>query len=340
MTASACGLPVSRRQFVQGTGLVSLGWLAGCGQLPGQAQAPTRIPRVGYLMSSVPAASPQVAAFSAGLTELGYVEGQNIVVEYRFAKGREDRLPALAAELVQLPVDAIVTGGPPATLAAHRATHTIPIVQAVGPDLVDIGLAASLARPGGNVTGHSPLRTQLTGKRLELLKETVPTASRVAALGNPGVPGWVDEVSAVRGVAQALELPFYSLQVREEGDLEGAFHAATSERVAALVVLSGTVFMANRARLTSLAAQHRLPATYFQREFVAAGGLMSYGPSNAALHRRAAYYVDRILKGAKPADLPVEQPREFELVINLRTAQALGLTIPQYVLLQATEVMQ
>jgi putative tryptophan/tyrosine transport system substrate-binding protein len=213
-------------------------------------------------------------------------------------------------------------------------------VQAVGPDLIQMGLVASLAQPGGNLTGNSPLRTPLAGKRLELLKETVPAVARVAALGNPGVPGWAEEVGETQGVAQALALQFHSLEVREAADLEGAIQAAISERVEALVVLSGTVFLANRARLASLAAQHRLPATYYQREFVAAGGLMSYGPSNPALHRRAAYYVDRILRGTQPADLPIEQPMTFEFVVNMKTAQALGITFPNEIMLQVTEVIQ
>jgi len=272
------------------------------------------------------------------------VEGQNITIETRSAAGHYDRLPDLAAELVRLPVDVIVAGGAPAVRAAKHATSTIPIVIAVSTDPVGAGFVASLARPGGNVTGVS-LGTgeHFAGKWVELLKEAVPQASRVAVLWDPITGGSSVLLPLMRETeraAGALGLQLHLVEVRDTNELEGAFAALTSASTEALIVLPSGRFNAERQRSVELAAQHRLPAMYEHREFVEAGGLMSYGPNLLALIRRGAYYVDRILKGAKPADLPVEQPVKFELVINLKAAMALGLTIPPTLLLLADEVLQ
>jgi putative ABC transport system substrate-binding protein len=282
-------------------------------------------------------------AFLQGLRDLGYVEGRNVVIEYRFAEGKLERYPALAAELVALKVDVIVAPITPAALAAKQATKTIPIVfVAVGDPITD-GLVTSLARPGGNVTGLSLLFPELVGKCLEELKQAVPGVSRVAVLWQPGAVGERTEKDMLKGAevaARALGVRLQFVEARGPADLDRAFSDITKARAGALTVLPGNMFFSERRRLVDLAAKNRLPAVYPLREFVDAGGLMSYGASNADMFRRAATYVDKILKGAKPADLPVEQPTKFELVINLKAAKVLGLTIPQSLLGRADEVVQ
>ncbi len=290
------------------------------------------------------AAFPQLReAFLQGLRDLGHVEGRNVVIEYRSAEGKPERLPALAAELVALKVDVIVATGTPASLAAKQATRTLPIVFAGVADPVGGGLVTSLARPGGNVTGLSLLAPELVGKGLELLKQAVPGVSRVAVLWQPGGSGErteQDMLKAAEGAARALGVRLQFIEVRGPADFDQAFSDMTKARAGALTVLSSNMFLVEHRRLVTLAGKNRLPAVYPFREFVDAGGLMAYGAGVHDSVRRAATYVDKILKGTKPADLPVEQPTKFELVINLKTAKALGLTIPQSVLGRADEVLQ
>ena len=330
----------SRRQFVQGVGAAGLGLVAGCGRLPGQAP-PSKLAHIGWLGPGS-ASAPGFAAFRQGLSEVGYVEGQNLLIEGRSAEGQAERLPALAEELVNASVDVIVVAlGTPAAQAAKAATSTIPIVMIGVSDPVAAGLVATLAQPAGNVTGLSDLGVGLSAKRLELLKETVPGASRVLALGNPTNPANAPDWSAAQAAARTLGVEVGVVEVRSSGDLPGAFENFARERPDALIMLADPLLgVASSPQLPGLIARSGLPSMRPGRLDVEAGGLMSYGPSYTGLARRAAYYVDRILKGAKPADLPVEQPREFERILNLKTAQALGLTIPQHVLLQATEVLQ
>jgi putative tryptophan/tyrosine transport system substrate-binding protein len=331
MTASVVNL--TRRGLLQGAGLAGLGLLAGCARLPGQVEPPAKMSRIG-LLSGYRAAPSE--AFWDGLREHGYVDGQNIVVESRWSEGVDSRIPDNAAELVQLPVDILVAGGPPQVHAARDATTTIPIVMAASGDPVRLGLVTSLARPGGNITGLSFVNPLLELKRLDLLKETIPGVPRVAVLWNAFNPPSAELLAGARAAGLHLLL----LEVRGEEDLEGAFDAAITDQAGGLFVHAAPYFLRERAKIVRLAAQSRLATMYERREFVEEGGLMTYSVSFPKLYRRAAYYVDRILKGAKPADLPIEQPREFEFVINLQTAQALGLTIPPHVLLQATEVIQ
>jgi putative ABC transport system substrate-binding protein len=275
------------------------------------------------------------------LRELGWVEGQNLVIEYRSAEGRFDRLPELAAELVRLKVDVIVAAPTPGALAAKKATATVPIVGVSLTEPVGVGLIASLARPGGNVTGVAySVGTDIFGKDLALLKEVVPKVRRVAVLSNPDGPVQPLTISNVKAAARSLGLELQLVEARGPGDFDRAFAAMAKERVGALFVVTDPVFIPHRARLVSLAAKSRLPSIFTQRADVEAGGLLSYGPSFADMYRRAAAYVDKILKGARPADLPVEQPTKFELVINLKTAKTLGLTIPPSLLQRADEVIQ
>jgi putative ABC transport system substrate-binding protein len=309
-----------------------------------KAQQATKLPRIGYL-SANSAANPHLReAFRQGLRDLGYVEGRNVVIEYRDAEGKPERLPALAAELVALKVDVIVTGGgTPTALAAKQAARTLPIVFASAPDPVTDGLVTSVARPGGNVTGSSNLNPELVGKCLELLKQAVPGASRVAVLWQPGAAGERTEKDMLKGAevtARALGVRLQFVETRGPADFDRAFSDMTRARAGALTVLGSAMLFTERRRLVDLAAKNRLPVVYPQREFVDAGGLMSYGPNLADLFRRAATYVDRILKGTKPGDLPVEQPTKFELVINLKTAKALGLTIPPSLLGRADHVVE
>jgi len=307
-----------------------------------EAQQAQKIPRIGFLLApSRSATAEPLDAFRQGLRELGYVNGQNIVIEYRYAEGQFDQLPTLAAELVRLKVDLIVAaGGIQAIRPAKNATSTIPIVMTGTTDPVASGLVASLARPAGNITGVTLGGPELYGKRLELLKEIVPRVSRVAVFLNPTSPAeplWLKDMHAS---AQALGLKIQSFEVRRSNDLEGAFQAATKWRARGLTVAGDPVFSANRKQILDFAANNRLPGIYPWREYVEDGGLMSYSTKLSDLYRRAAVYVDKILKGAKPGDLPVEQPTKFELVINLKSAKQIGLTIPQWTLMKADRVIK
>lgn len=308
-----------------------------------EAQQAGKMPRIGMLLpGAAPPGQPSTLldAFRGGLRDLGYVEGQNVVIEYRWSEGRDERFSDLAADLVRLNVAVIVTAGYPAVRAAKAATSTIPIVMAFAPDPVGIGVVASLARPGANVTGLSLLDEDLDGKRIELLKEAVPGRTRVAILWSANDPGMTLAYNRVEVAAHALGLFLQSLAVREPGDFPGAFQAAGAGRAEALIVTAQPFNVRHRAQILDLAAKHRLPAMYTLRAFVDAGGLMAYGPSLSDLFRRAATYVDKILKGARPADLPVEQPTKFEFVINMKTARALGLTIPPSLLLRADHMIE
>jgi putative tryptophan/tyrosine transport system substrate-binding protein len=305
-----------------------------------QAQQPARIHRIGILSPVSGSVFPaRVEAFRQRLRELGYVEGKNIVIEYRYVEGKRERLPDLVAELVRLKVDIIVTIGPSATLAAKKASGTIPIVIASAADPVGSGLVSSLAQPGGNITGLSLMAPDLDGKRLELLKEAVPKVARVAFLWQPGGRG-DQALTKMEAAGQALGLKLLSLEVRGLDDFEGAFARAKEERAQALITTTGGRINTQQRRVLDFAAKNRLPAIYHYSEFVEAGGLMSYGPDNTDLWRRAATYVDKILKGAKPADLPVQQATKFEFIINLKAAKQIGLTIPPNVLVRADKVIR
>jgi len=308
---------------------------------PVQAQQPTKIPRVGFLYVAFPSTSPaRVEAFRQALRELGYVEGKNIVIEYRYAEGKLDRLPALAAELVRLKVDAIVSGGSATTRSAKEATITIPIVMAADSDPVRMGFVASLARPGGNITGLATLAPEISGKGLEVLKETVPRLSRLAVLGSSTEPGNGLALRETELAAGAFGVHIQYLEVPNPREVKAAFQAANKGRADAILVLGGTVLNQRRTEIIDLAAKGRLPAIYYAAEWVEDGGLMSYGMNFSDLYRRAATYVDRILKGAKPANMPVEQPMKFELMINLKTAKQIGLNIPPDVLVLADKVIR
>jgi len=306
-----------------------------------EPQQLTKIPRIGFLGATSPAAlAARVQAFRQGLHELGYVEGKNIVLEYRWAEGRNERLPDLAAELVRLKVDVIVTAGPMDNRAAKEATNTIPIVMAQDNDPVGNRLVASLGRPGGNITGLATLTPELSGKRLEILKEIVPRLSRVAVLGTSIQPGNAQALRETELAAGALAVQLQYLEVGGPEDIETAFRGASKRRAEAILLLASYVFNIHRIQTLDLALKSRLPAIYRTSEFVEDGGLLSYGVNIAELYRRAATYVDKILKGAKPADLPVEQPTKFELVVNLKTAKQMGLTIPPNVLVRADRVIK
>lgn len=307
-----------------------------------EVQPPGPRPRIGVLGGTAPAANPEaVDAFRHGLHELGWREGDNCFLEYRWAEGRFDRLPALAVELVQLPVDVLVVlAGDPGVRAAQSATRTIPIVMAVSSDPVRTGFISSLARPGGNITGISGLTPEVAGNRLELLKALLPQASQVAVLWNSSYPEKVLEWRAMQVAADALGVTLRSVEVQRAPDFTRAFTALTEARPDVLITLSEPLTIAHRREIADFALTHRVPMISHVREFAAAGGLLTYGPSLPAFFRRAATYVDKILKGAKPTDLPVEQPMAFELVINLKTAQALGLTIPPILLFQATDIIR
>jgi putative ABC transport system substrate-binding protein len=326
-----------RRRFVTGLGVLL------ASPLVAQAQPAAQVSRIGYLSGNLAPGLHLREAFLQGLRDLGYVEGRNIAIEYRDAEGKLEQLPGLAAELVALKVDVIAVTSTPAALAAKKATMTIPIVFTWAADPVRSGLVTSLGRPGGNVTGLSVLFTELVGKRLELLKQAVPGVSRVAVLRHPGDYGEGTEREMLREAdvaARALGVRLQVVEARGPQDFDRAFADMTRARADAVTVESTNIFFAERRRLVDLAAKHRLPATYLVREFVDAGGLMSYAANVADLHRRAAGYVDKLLRGAKPGDLPVEQPTKFELVVNLKAAKALGLAIPQTVLQRADQVIQ
>jgi len=308
---------------------------------PAEAQQPTKVARIGYLETTPSSTnSARHEAFRQGLRDLGYVEGKNIVIEWRFAEGKSDRLPALAAELLRLKVEVIVTTGPTVTRAAKEATVTIPIVMAVDTDPVGNGFVASLARPGGNITGLSALSPEINGKQVELLKEIVPTLARIAIFGTSTDPGNTQLLKETELAARAFGLQFQFLDVPSIKDVETAFRAASKGSANAVLVLNSSIFASQRTQFANLAVGSRLPAMYYRREYVEDGGLMSYGVSYTDLDRRAATYVDKILKGANPADLPVEQPTKFELVINLKAAKQIGLTIPPSVLARADRVIK
>jgi putative tryptophan/tyrosine transport system substrate-binding protein len=305
------------------------------------AQQAKKLPRIGFIAGGSPSSeSPRIEALRQGLRDLGYMQGKNILFEYRYAEGETDRIPALAVELVQLKVDIIVTAGGPMTRAAKQATSTIPIVMAAAGNPVGSGLVASLARPGGNVTGLTTITRELDDKRLELLKEAVPKVTRVGVLWNPEAAA-LPLFKQLEVAARSLGLQLQSLEVRAPEDFDGAFRAAAKGRSQALLVLRNPVIgMTERGRIAKLANKSRLPTIYDDKAFVEAGGLMAYGTNITDLYRRVATYVDKILKGAKPADLPVEQPMKFEFVINLKTAKQIGVTIPPNVLARADRVIK
>ena len=304
-----------------------------------EAQQPKKVPRIGWL-GAARTSSSRIEAFRQGLHELGYAEGKNIVIEYRYAEGKLDRLPAFAADLVRLKVDVIVAGSPQATRSAKQATSTIPIVMAFDDDPVGSGFVASLARPGGNITGLSTLFPEMSGKQLELLKEIVPKLSRVAVLGNATQPGNPQALREINVDADGLGVQIQYLEVRGPKDIETAFGEASKEHADAVLVLSTTILYFNRKQVSNLALKSRLPTIYGRPEYVDDGGLVYYGPSYTDLYRRAAVYVDKILTGAKPADIPVEQPTKFEFIVNLKAAKQIGLTIPPNVLARADKVIK
>jgi len=326
---------IDRRAFLAGSGAVLL-----APPLAAEAQPAGKVYCIGVLEpTSMALNAANLDAFRQGLRELGYVEGRNMRIEYRSADGRSERFPDLAAELVRLKVDVILTRGTPAVMAAKNATGTIPVVMAASGDPVLSGVVSSLARPGGNVTGLSAVVVEVSGKRLELIREMAPGVSRVAALFNMSNPNDALQWKEIETAAPSLRVQLQLLDVRKPSDFAGAFDAAVKGRAGALVVGLDALTWANHRPIVDLAAKHRLPAIYGGREFVNAGGLIAYGVSYPHLYHRAANFVDKILKGAKPADLPVEQPSKFELVINLKTAKAFGLTIPQSLLQRADEVI-
>ena len=331
------GSCMRRRQFIALVG-GAVAWPIGV-----RAQQPAaKVRRMGYLAAgSSSTAALLIEGFRQGLRELGWVEGQNIVIDYRFAEGQYDRLLGLADELIQLRVEVIAASPTPAALAAKNATETIPIVGIAFDNPVQHGLVASLARPGGNITGLSySVGPEIFGKDLELLRELIPAVRHVAVLSNPAGPNHAPMISNVKSAARTLGVELLLLEASEPGEFDGAFAAMANERVKALFVFGDPMLGVHRARLAELAVQYRLPSMHTNRPHVEAGGLMCYGPSFSDLWRRAAAYVDKILKGARPADIPVEQPTKFELVINLKTAKALGLEIPATLLARADEVIE
>jgi putative ABC transport system substrate-binding protein len=320
---------------------LTLGTVLFAFSFPANAQQQTKTPQIGYLTpASRSANAARIDAFRFGLRELGYVEGKSIVIQYRYAEGKLDRLPALAGELVRLAVDIIVTGGDRSTLAAKEATSTIPIVMTQDPNPVGNRLVASLARPGGNITGLSNFVSDLSGKRLQLLKEIVPKVSRVSVFGTSTNPGNANQLRETELASDALALNIQYLDVLVPKDIETAFRAATKERAEAVLVLAGSVFNSHRTQIAELAVKSRLPAIYINPTYVEDGGLVSYGASVTDLYRRTATYVDKIVKGANPAELPIEQPTKFELVINLNAAKQIGLIIPPNVLARADKVIK
>jgi len=329
---------MSRRILVLFCLLIAVLLIAGSAE----AQQPAKVPRIGFLGGVSPSAnSARIAAFRQGLAELGYVEGKNILIEWRHTEAAKlDRLPVLAAELVRLKIEIIVTGGPPATRSAKEATATIPIVMGFDDDPVGNGFVKSLARPGGNITGLSALAPEISGKQLELLREIVPRLSRVVVLGTSIRPGNRQALEEIEVAAQAFGMKLQYLDVLGPKDIETAFRAASTGRADAVLVLSSPVFTSERTQIVDLAAKSRLPAMYPQQEFVQEGALMTYSVSVTNMYPRAATYVDKILKGAKPADLPIEQPTKFEFVINLKAAKQIGLTIPPNVLARANRVIR
>jgi putative ABC transport system substrate-binding protein len=327
---------MDRRAFL---GTVAGGLFAA--PLAAEAQPTVKVHRIGFLGNSTPDLEANlVGPFREGLRELGYVEGRNIVIEYRWAEGQYERFPVLIAELLARKVDVIVTAGTPATQAVKKATTSIPLVMVAVGDPVATGIVASLRRPGGNITGLTSISEDLEGKRLELLREVLPTVSRVAVLWNPNNQTLLAELKEIRAAAQPLGMKLQALEVRTPGELEETFKALVRERPGALLVMADRLFLHNRQRIMDFATKQRLPVVPGHPELVEAGGLMSFGPSYPGMHRRAATYVDKILKGVEPADLPVERPTTFDLVINLKTARVLGLTIPPSLLQRADQVIE
>jgi len=325
---------------VKGIGfIITLGILLG--SLAAEAQQTGNVYRIGFLGNSTAALDANlVGPFREGLRELGYVEGRNVLIEYRWAEGKYDRFPALIGELLALKVAVIVTAGTPATLAVKKATTSVPLVMTAVGDPVGTGIVPSLSHPGGNITGLTAISTEMDAKRLQLLREVVHSVSYIALLWNAGSPLQVLAEKQVQAAAQVLRMRVLSLGVKTEEEIKSALAVMARERPDALLVLADRLLLHHRVLIMDFATRHRLPGVHAYRELVEAGGLMSFGPSYADMHKRAAYFVDRILKGAKPGDLPVERPRTFELVINLKVAKALGLTIPQSVLLRGTEIIQ
>jgi putative ABC transport system substrate-binding protein len=331
---------LGRRAFVVGAGTAGAGLLVGCGRLPWQAQEPARVPRIGFLTpGTYEGRAPLIEGLLEGLHELGYIDGQNIAIEYRFSEGNDERLPALAATLVDSRVDVIVSSASVATIAAQQATSTIPIVMGSVADPVASGIVASLAHTGNNVTGMGLISSQLMGKHLELLKLIVPDLAIVGLTVNPFNPVSGPELHEMVIATHTLGIQLQPLVVQRAEDFEVAFEAARSDHAQALVVSADALATINRATIASLAAKHRLPAIYQYREFVEVGGLLSYGPNLRESYRRAATYVDKILKGAQPTSLPVQQPMTFEFVVNMKTARELGITFPPEIQLQITEVI-
>jgi putative ABC transport system substrate-binding protein len=328
---------IDRRTF-----LASLSLSVLAAPLAAEAQQPVKLPRIGVLFASTPAATSHLLdGLRQGLREQGYVEGQHIILESRYGQAGTERMSDVAAELVRLKVDVLVAATDPATAALKQQTQTIPIVMANSTDPVGTGFVASLARPGGNVTGLSALSPELSGKRLGLLREVIPGLARVAIIWNPDVRGALFDYKETEAAARSLRLQLQSVEVSRSEDLDRAFSAVTNQRAQALIVQTpNPVLFANRSQIASFAQRTRLPSMYGQKEFADAGGLITYGPNTADMWRRAATYVDKILKGVKPEDLPVQQPTKFELVINLKTAKTLGLTIPQSLLVRADEIIQ
>jgi putative ABC transport system substrate-binding protein len=328
-------IEVPRRRFLLATGALLAAPLAA------RAQQIRQSHRIGFLGNTTPELEANlVEPFRQGLREFGYVEGKNLHIEYRWLEGRYERLPALIGELLALKAEVIVTAGTPATLALKQATTTVPLVMIAVGDPVGTGIVPSLSRPGGNITGLTSISPELDGKRLELLREIIPGLAHIAVLWNSDSPLQFVGQRRTQDAAAVLGIKVLSLGVRNEEGLDKALAEIAREQPRALLVLADRLFLFHRARIMEFAAQHRLPGVHAYRELVEAGGLMSFGPSYAGMHKRAAYFVDRILKGANPGDLPVERPATFELVVNLRAANALGLKIPQSVLLRATEIIQ
>jgi putative ABC transport system substrate-binding protein len=339
--SKACAEPRRSIENLNLVGIVALVvTFAMCGAVV-EAQQMTKVRKIGYLSGVSPAAeAARREAFRQALRELGFIEGKTVVIEYRYSEGKYERLPGLAAELVRLKPDLIVTGGSPSTRAAKEVTNTIPIVMTNDPDPVANGLITSLARPAGNITGLSTLAPELSGKRLEILREVVPKLSRMAVLGTSTSPAYAPVIKEIELAAKSLKLRLQYQDVLDSKDIESAFRAATEGRADALITLNSGILVSQAAQIVSLAEKNRLPATYTQVDYVDAGGLMFYGVSLVDLSRRAATYVDKILKGAKAADLPVEQPTKFEFVINLKAAKQIGLTIPPNVLARADRVIK
>jgi putative ABC transport system substrate-binding protein len=329
-------------KFLKSVGLSIIACVFVVAVVEAEAQQPKKPARVGFLIGSVASSQgSRLEAFKRGLRELGYIDGQNIFLELRSGEGKPDRLAAAAAELVYLKVDIIVTGGPTSTAVARAATSTIPIVTTLEGDPVGDGLVASLARPGGNITGLSSLSRDLSGKRLEILKETVPKLSRVGIFTSTIRRDAIAvELKEIHASARKLGMQLQEIELRSPTDLEAAFRTATQAHAEAVLAQSSGVLLSRRTQMAQLAVKHRLPAIYAREEFVEAGGLMHYAPSTSDLSRRAAVYVDKILKGAKPGELPMEQPTKFEFIVNLRAAKEIGLTIPPNVLARADRVIR